>query len=522
MFRRTGREGHCLTPKERRKAERQQVIEARREKKRAAFKQLRQERQRRSDGDKAERASLSNGTSPYATVAAEEAARHEATLGHVAVMRAQMPALLKRLQKIDDFRNPKKIKHKLTIVLIYGILAFVYQMASRREANRKMTRPMFLQNLQTLFPELEMVPHQDTLNRLLIGIEVNELETIPAELVRKFIRQKKFARYLIDNSYPIAIDGTQKHVSTTLPSAEWQQRTINKGKEGEKTHYYVYVLEANLSFANGMVIPLMTEFLDYTEGDTGTKKQDCELKAFKRLAARLKREFSHLRIMLLLDGLYANGPVMEICRKNKWQFMIVLKDDSLPCIWEQYHGFKKLLPKNIHTMTWGNRTQTFRWVNDIKHYFGPNQRHRQTVHLVVCEETWEEVDNEGTRVTRHSRHAWLSSKPLHKNNLHQRCNLSARYRWGIEESILVEKRQGYQYEHRFSHDWNAMRGYHYLMRLGHLFNVLATYSTALYKMGQILGIRPLIDFIRETIAGPWLDYDKISRRLEGPLQLRLE
>src|SRR5256884_9096396 len=31
--------------------------------------------------------------------------------------------------------------------------------------------------------------------------------------------------------------------------------------------YYVYVLEAKLAFANGITIPLLSEFLDYGEGD---------------------------------------------------------------------------------------------------------------------------------------------------------------------------------------------------------------------------------------------------------------
>ncbi|MBK7237789.1 MAG: hypothetical protein IPI02_20035 [Sterolibacteriaceae bacterium] len=37
-------------------------------------------------------------------------------------------------------------------------------------------------------------------------------------------------------------------------------------------------------------------------------------------------------MMLLLDGLYPNGPVLERCRDYHWQFMIVLKDDSPPTV----------------------------------------------------------------------------------------------------------------------------------------------------------------------------------------------
>ncbi len=80
----------------------------------------------------------------------------------------------------------------------------------------------------------------------------------------------------------------------------------------------MYILEASLAFENGMTIPLMSEFLSYTEGDTGTNKQDCEQKAFRRLAGRLKSAFPKLRIMALLDGLYPSGPMMELLRKKKW------------------------------------------------------------------------------------------------------------------------------------------------------------------------------------------------------------
>ena len=142
------------------------------------------------------------------------------------------------------------------------------------------------------------------------------------------------------------------------------QRNVGKA-DGEQKQYYVYVLEASLAFSNGMTIPLISEFLSYRDGDTDTDKQDCELKAFKRLAARLKSEFKRLPILLLLDGLYPNGPVLEICGNNHWDFMIVLQDGSLSSVWEEYDGLIKLLPENRYQQKWANRRQRFRWVNDI-------------------------------------------------------------------------------------------------------------------------------------------------------------
>jgi hypothetical protein len=326
---------------------------------------------------------------------------------------------------------------------------------------------------------------------------------------------------LVNNCYPIAIDGTQKCVRDVLWSEECLEREVGKGDDTQM-QYYVYVLEASLAFAGGMTIPLMSEFSSYTEGDTDTKKQDCEQKAFKRLAKRLKDVFSRLPIMVLLDGLYPNGPIMELCHKKRWDFMIVLQDKSLPSVWEEYEGLKKLETKNYFNTTWGNRRQVFEWVNDIEYYYGPNERKKQIAHVVVCEESWQEVARDCAKVvTKRSRHAWISSKPLCRRNLHERCNLGARHRWGIESGILVEKCHGYQYEHIFSYNWNAMKGYHYLMRLGHLINVLTIYSERLVKIVGELGVQGFIRFIRETISGPWLDPLWVRQRLAAPFQLRL-
>ncbi|OIP41311.1 MAG: hypothetical protein AUK25_05945 [Desulfobacteraceae bacterium CG2_30_51_40] len=464
---------------------------------------------------------MPNRTCRYKSVEEEKRARQDAATEQVRVFRAKLPVLLQRLSRIKDPRNPKKIKHRHTLLMIYGILMFVFQMASRREANREMTRPMFMENLKLLFPELEDLPHNDTLYRLLSAIDVREIEAALIEVVRKMIRNKKFIRYLVDNRYPIAIDGTQKAVRDVLWAEQCLQREVGTGDDTH-TQYYVYVLEASMAFHGGMTIPLMSEFLSYTHGDTDTKRQDCEQKAFKRLAKRLKDTFGHLPIVILLDGLYPNGPILELCRKNKWDYMIVLQDKTLPSVWEEYEGLKRLETKNRFTTTWGNRRQRFHWVNDIEYYYGVHERKRQIVHLVVCEESWQEIAKDSAElVPKRSRHAWISSKPLTRGNVHERCNLGARHRWGIETGILVEKRHGYHYEHMFSYNWNAMKGYHYLMRLGHLINILAVYSERLVPMVRELGVRGFIRFVRETIAGPWLDPVWVKRSLSAPFQLRL-
>lgn len=461
-----------------------------------------------------------NSKSHLETIEQEQAERQEVVEEKLKACRALLVDLIPKLERIPDPRKPGSVKHKTHVLMLYGILMFILQMSSRRQTNQEMSKPIFLANLQQMFPELTTLPHHDTLNRLLKEIDVDQIETLHADLLKELIRKKKFKNYLLNKRYMIAIDGTQKQSREYA----WSEECLHRKKKGENEqhYYYVYVLEATLVFPNGLTLPLLSEFLYNSEYEQTKTKQDCELKAFKRLANRIKSHFPKLSIMVLIDGLYANGPVLAICHRYKWQYMIVLQDKSLPSVWEEAYGLKKLQKGQTLTRSWGNRHQTFWWVNDIEYGYGQYERQKTTVHVVVCEEEWEEVSIKTQKIeTKKSKHAWISSEPLNHKNVHERCNLCARYRWCIESNILVEKKQGYQYEHFFSYNWNAMKGYHYLMRMGHLINALAHQTLILIEKVKQIGIRPLTKYITETIRVSILDYDRISKLVLKKQQLRL-
>ncbi|MFO7952369.1 MAG: transposase family protein [Bacillota bacterium] len=119
-----------------------------------------------------------NRKSAYKTVDEEKEATQYTTEDALEVYTQLLPGLLKKLSRIPDPRQPKKIKHQMTVLMIYGILVFVFQVPSRRNANQEVTAPQLLENLKTIFPELTEMPHQDTLYRLLVGIDLEQLENI--------------------------------------------------------------------------------------------------------------------------------------------------------------------------------------------------------------------------------------------------------------------------------------------------------------------------------------------------------
>jgi hypothetical protein len=173
----------------------------------------------------------------------------------------------------------------------------------------------------SLFPELESLPHADTLHRVLSPLDVTPLEHAHVALLRRLIRNKKFRRYLIAQCYPIAIDGTQK---LTRAGQWWGEEWLERRRqtvEGEQVRQYVYVLEANRVFHNGVTLPLLSEFLSYAEGDPDDHKQDCELKAFYRLTWVSEGWAYAKQILMFPQGLSEGG-----------------RERRVPTLWESMAG----------------------------------------------------------------------------------------------------------------------------------------------------------------------------------------
>jgi len=457
---------------------------------------------------------LCNRKSEWNTTSEEREARQAAFEVQMNTWRAILPGLLGKFSRIEDPRRPGSIRHKLTVLMVYGLLLFIFQHASRREANRKLSHPSILETLRSIFPEVDSTPHMDTLARLLERIPAEKIEDILGTTVRKLLRSKKLQALLVEKHYIVAIDGTQKFTRIVPFAPEALRR-----KNGEDTvNYFVYILEVTLVGPQGITIPLLAEFCENHGEEGSQEKQDCELKAFRRLVPRIKELMGRLPLLIVADGLYPNGPVMQICRKNKWDFMIVLRSDCLKTVWEDAEGIHKLEPEQSQAHQWGNRAQEFWWANELKYVWQDTEGryHTLVLHLVVCNETWEEKGEK-----HHTTWAWVSGKPITKKNVLDRCNRAARHRWGIEENLLTEKRKGYSYGHAFSYDWNALKGWHALMRLAHLINILTLYSVALWETVKRLGIRGTLWFLRQTFLGNWLDRSRLSRLCNKPAQLRL-
>src|SRR5690554_2470526 len=106
------------------------------------------------------------------------------------------------------------------------------------------------------------------------------------------------------------VDATGTHTFDHKHCEHCLTKTSKKGI----TTWFQYVLEAKLVTSAGHAISLASEFIENIPG-RDFKKQDCEQKAFVRLAAKIKKHFPRLPVCILADGLYPNNTVFEICRQ---------------------------------------------------------------------------------------------------------------------------------------------------------------------------------------------------------------
>jgi hypothetical protein len=314
-------------------------------------------------------------------------------------------------------------------------------------------------------------PHGDTVANALEKMSVHDFCLIRTEMISRLLRMRVLEKYrLLDTYYMIAIDATGM---ITYSQPHCDKCLTKKLSNGTKIYYHP-VLEAKLVTRNGLAFSVETEFIENPEGfdySNEKKKQDCELNAFKRLVPRLKRTFPQLKIVLLLDSLYAASSVFELAKKCKWQYLITFKKGSIPTLYEE---FETLLPEVEKTqnriITYQNGDQQqITWLND-------NEYAGHKVHIVKSVET----DGEATIK---QQFVFLSSLYLTKQNSDEIVNQEGRRRWVIEnQGFNSQKNRGYNLEHAYSEDEKVSKCFYILMQIAHIINQLMERGSLLKKL----------------------------------------
>ena len=378
----------------------------------------------------------------------------------VATVRHLFGGLTQLFSSIDDPRHPAFTVYPLESVCFAGVLMFLCRLGSRRQLNNLLRgNGPSGDKFQALFG-VETCPHGDTANVLFSRLPSDEAQEVVCYMIESLIRKKMLYPFrLLDRYFMIAIDGTGRIVFRKRHCEHCLTRTSHG-----KTIYYHPVLEAKLVTSNGFAFSIMTEFIE-NPGQNPTK-QDCELKAFYRLAARLKKRFPRLPLCLLLDGLFAGGPTFALCKKHRWKYFVVLQDDDLSSVHEEFELLLPLASENYLRFFTGVQSeirQDFYWMNDISYV--DSERREHTIAVIECLETRTDT-HKNPKTTRFK---WITNCNVKRNNVITLTNQGGRLRWKIEnEGFNVQKNGGYGLEHAYTRNATASKVFYYLLQVAHI------------------------------------------------------
>lgn len=383
------------------------------------------------------------------------------------------PDLYEQIEAIPDCR--KQEDYSLLELILAGVAMYLFKKGSRHAMNNERHEPKFCQNYARLFKA--RLPHMDTVDEVLAVLKPIHLARLKTELIRGLLAKKFLRRErLFGQYYRVVVDGTHVMEVSEGHCAHCLRQTFKNGR----VRYFHNVVEAKLVTDNGLCLSLATEWLENAQE---YDKQDCELKAFTRLARTLKGAYPRLSLCVVVDGLYPNQTFFRICQEYGWAWIVTLKAGNLPSIWARVLH-RQARPHCRHrdeTVLIGGQTiqRQYEW--------HPNMRYQAfTVHWFACEET---VDETVTRFV------YLSSLEMDYYSV-LAVTSSGRLRWKIEnQGFDIQKHHGYRLGHQVSRrSMSAMKNYYQLMQIAHLINQLFELSSLLAEVRDS----------KETLAHIWL------------------
>lgn len=392
------------------------------------------------------------------------------------IIKQYFPELINKFDGLTDLRNQSYVKYKMKVIFIVRLLGLMCEIKSMNELSREFNTEETIKNIAEICElDLDEIPHHDTINDVFETIKISELEEIRKYMIIRLIRSKMLQKYKIRGKYyHIIIDGTGLATSRTKynPNCLVKNKTDKKGNEYQE--YSTYVLEAKLVVGN-MVFSIGTEFVENESEDVD--KQDCETKAFKRLAEKIKKEYPRLKIIISGDALYASKPVLDICKDKGWKYIIRLKEGAIPTL---YKEFTKIT-KEIND---GNEStkKDYEFVNKIEYK-------DYKINVIKYTEANQEKITE---------FVYMTDLPITNKNIEESIILG-RKRWKIEnEGFNIQKNGTFDIGHLYSKNTIAIKAHYMMIQIAHIIRQLLEKGSIKLKELK-LKLKEISQLIKKTL-----------------------
>jgi len=427
------------------------------------------------------------------------------------------PDLFNWMRQINDVRQ-KASTYELAAILTACLAIFLFKSGSRNQYNQNREDEKFKLNFKRLFG-FDM-PHGDTVQNVMALLNTEQIEQLKHKMVQKLLRRKTFHsnRYR-GKWFSIAID------ASGVGSYDHQRdvQCLHTTSKNGKVTYFHAVLQARLVTAQGFSVSVATVWVENPEGGE-YDKQDCERKAFTRMADKLKALFPRLPILILADGLYPYEGFFAICKANNWAYCITFKDGNLPSVWNRANELTLLQMSNHLSekcLLPSGKTieQEFRWVTGIDY-------HGHVLNYLECVETVSPAisDTSGEK-PKPTRFAHITNLPVNERNIVATSEVG-RLHWKIEnEGFNTLKNGGYGMEHHYARkSYTALKNYFEFMQMAHLIHQLMTLNTRFQENFMNAPNHPTLKNLWDNLVSAmgWAEFDEqeLKQRINTRQQFR--
>ena len=339
-------------------------------------------------------------------------------------------------------------------------------------------------NLHNLYG-IKQIPSDTYLRERLDEMNPQDLQKPINRIIAQLHRGKVIEQYQYhDDHCLIALDASGYFTSKEIHCENCCEK---HHKDGTITFYHQMLTAVMVHPRYPTVFPIMIEPIQKQDGNS---KNDCEHNAAKRLLENLRAAHPHLKIIVVMDGLYADGVIISLLKKLKLSYIITAKENDLKYLFEFYRSAN--CKETIESDAKAKRI--YRYAEGLP----LNDTHSDIeVNVLEC---FEEAKNKKIRF------CWITDLSLNKANV-IRIAKGGRARWKIEnETFNTLKNQGYQFEHNFGHgDKNLNVVFAYLMFTAFLIDQVQEFSCKYFK-AALKAMRNTKKYLWERIRNLFFEY----------------
>lgn len=407
----------------------------------------------------------------------------------ITIINQYFPELIKMFEGLTDLRHQSYVIYKMKVIFMVRLLGLMCEIKSMHELTRDFNTDEAIKNIaQICGLELEEIPHCDTINDVFEQIKSEEIEKIIKYMITKLIRSKMLEKYKIrDKYYHIVVDGTGLATSRKKYNKNClvKNKTDKNGKEYQE--YSTYVLEAKLVVGD-MVFSIGSEFVENEDETIG--KQDCEIKAFKRLAKKIKKEYPRLKIIIGADALYASKSIIDICKKNGWKYIIRFKEGAIPTL---YKEFKTVVERENES-----KKANYEYVTNLEYK-------EEKINIIKHIDTEKDIE-----------YVYITDLAITNKNIEATINIG-RKRWKIEnEGFNVQKNGTFDIGHLYSKNSTAIKVHYLLIQIAHIIRQMLEKGSKSIKELK-LKLKEISQKLKSTLISTFINLKQLKK-----VQLRFE